>query len=152
MLPSGGLAPGATAKAKKQLNATGIDIGAKIFVRRNIVCCNAISGNLCCIAARGRDAPRMEIAMTGIRSNRTQERVSPPPGFIEKEMKDRVVKTGKRIVTAALGGALCLATSMGLSAAASRSPTTMKPLMATSRDVGSKHIVSYFLNVDGQCK
>ena len=94
----------------------------------------------------------MEIAMTGIRSNRTQERVSPPPRFIEKEMKGRIVKTGKRIVTAALGGALCLATSMGLSAAASRSPTTMKPLMATSLDVGSKHVVSYFLNADGQCK
>jgi hypothetical protein len=76
----------------------------------------------------------------------------PPPRFIEKEMKDRIVKTGKRIVTAALGGALCLATSMGLSAAASRSPTTMKPLMATSLDVGSKHVVSYFLNADGQCK
>jgi hypothetical protein len=28
----------------------------------------------------------------------------------------------------------------------------MKPLMATSLDVGSKHVVSYFLNADGQCK
>jgi hypothetical protein len=74
------------------------------------------------------------------------------PGSSKKEMKDRIVKTGKRIVTAALGGALCLATSMGLSAAASRSPATMKPLMATSLDVGSKHVVSYFLNADGQCK
>ncbi|HXL29785.1 MAG TPA: hypothetical protein VN968_10910, partial [Bradyrhizobium sp.] len=63
--------------------------------------------------------------MTRIRGNRTQERVS-PLRFIEKEMKGRIVKTGKRIVTAALGGALCLAASMGLSAAASRSPTTMK--------------------------
>jgi hypothetical protein len=62
------------------------------------------------------------------------------------------VKTAKRMVTAAFGGALCLATSMGLSAAESRSPMTMKPLMATSLDVGSKHVVSYFLNADGQCK
>jgi len=28
----------------------------------------------------------------------------------------------------------------------------MKPLGATSLDVGSKHVVSYFLNADGQCK
>jgi hypothetical protein len=56
------------------------------------------------------------------------------------------------MVTAALGGALCLATSMGLSAAESRSGVTLKPLMAKSLDVGSKHVVSYFLNADGQCK
>jgi hypothetical protein len=76
----------------------------------------------------------------------------PPPTFIEQEIKERIVKTGQRIVTAALGGALCLAASTGLSAAASRSPTAMKPLMATSLDVGSKHVVSYFLNADGHCK
>lgn len=62
------------------------------------------------------------------------------------------MKTGNRIAAAALGGALCLAASMGLSAAESRSPTIMKPLMATSLDVGSKHVVGYFLNADGQCK
>jgi hypothetical protein len=62
------------------------------------------------------------------------------------------VNTAKRMVTAALGGALCLATSMGLSAAESRSGVTLKPLMAKSLDVGSKHVVSYFLNADGQCK
>lgn len=62
------------------------------------------------------------------------------------------MKTAKRMVTAAFGGALCLATSMGLSAAESRSAATMKPLGATSLDVGSKHVVSYFLNADGQCK
>jgi hypothetical protein len=28
----------------------------------------------------------------------------------------------------------------------------MKPLGATSLDVGSKHVVSYFLKADGQCK
>jgi hypothetical protein len=28
----------------------------------------------------------------------------------------------------------------------------MKPLGARSLDVGSKHVVSYFLNADGQCK
>jgi hypothetical protein len=62
------------------------------------------------------------------------------------------VNTAKHMVTAALGGALCLATSMGLSAAESRSGVTLKPLMAKSLDVGSKHVVSYFLNADGQCK
>ena len=62
------------------------------------------------------------------------------------------MKTGKRIVIAAFGGALCLATGTGLSAAGSRSPTTMKPLMAISLDVGSKHVVSYYLNADGRCK
>lgn len=62
------------------------------------------------------------------------------------------MKTGNHLVTAAFAGALCLATSMGLSAAESRSPATMKPLMAKSLDVGSKHIVSYFLNADGRCK
>ena len=62
------------------------------------------------------------------------------------------MKTATRIVTAAFGGALCLAASMDLAAAASRSPTTMKPLGATSLDVGSKHVVGYFINADGQCK
>jgi hypothetical protein len=76
----------------------------------------------------------------------------PRPASSKKELKDRMMKTGKRIVTAAFGGALCLAASTGLSTAGSRSPTTMKPLMATSLDVGSKHVVSYFLNADGQCK
>jgi hypothetical protein len=28
----------------------------------------------------------------------------------------------------------------------------MKPLMAISLDVGSKHVVSYYLNADGRCK
>ena len=62
------------------------------------------------------------------------------------------MKTAKHIATVAFGGALCFTTAMGLSAAESRSPTTMKPLMATSLDVGSKHIVGYFLDADGQCK
>jgi hypothetical protein len=62
------------------------------------------------------------------------------------------MKTAMRMVTAAFGGALCLAASMGPSAAESRSPVTMKPLGAKSLDVGSKHVVSYFLNADGQCK
>jgi hypothetical protein len=69
-----------------------------------------------------------------------------------KELKERIMKTGKRIVIAAFGGALCLAASAGLSAAESWSPTTMMPLMAKSLDVGSKHVVSYFLNADGRCK
>jgi hypothetical protein len=93
----------------------------------------------------------MEIAMTRTRGDRTHECVSPPASS-KKELKDRIMKTGKRIVIAAFGGALCLATSTGLSATESWSPATMKPLMATSLDVGSKHVVSYFLNADGRCK
>src|SRR5216684_3724350 len=76
----------------------------------------------------------------------------PAPLHRKKELKDRIMKTGKRIVISAFGGALCLAASTGLSAAESWSPTTMKPLMAKSLDVGSKHVVSYFLNADGRCK
>ena len=60
--------------------------------------------------------------------------------------------TGKRILTAAIGAALCLATTVSLSAAGSRSPTVMRPLKAISLDVGSKHVVGYFLNTEGQCK
>jgi hypothetical protein len=60
--------------------------------------------------------------------------------------------TGKRILTAAIGAALCLATTASLSAAGSQSPTTIKPLKAISLDVGSKHVVGYFLNSEGQCR
>ena len=60
--------------------------------------------------------------------------------------------TGKRILSAAIGATLCVATTMSVSAAGSRSPTTMKPLKAISLDVGSKHVVGYFLNAEGQCK
>ena len=59
---------------------------------------------------------------------------------------------GKRILTTAIGAAVGLATTMSPSAAGSRSPTTMKPLKAISLDVGSKHVVGYFLNAEGQCK
>ena len=63
-----------------------------------------------------------------------------------------IMKTGQRIVVAAFGGALCLATSTGLSTAESWSPVIMMPLMAASFDAGAKHVVSYFLTSDGQCK
>jgi hypothetical protein len=63
-----------------------------------------------------------------------------------------MMKTGKLIVAAAFGGALCLAASTGPSAAESRSPKTMKPMHAISLDVGSKHVVGYFLNAEGRCK
>jgi hypothetical protein len=62
------------------------------------------------------------------------------------------MKTGSRIVAAALGGALCLATSTGLSAADPRSFSTIKPLMAASIEAGHQRIVSYFLNAEGVCK
>src|SRR4029077_14086445 len=74
------------------------------------------------------------------------------PAVSKTDLKDRTMTTGKRILTAAIGAALCLATTMSLSAAGSRSPTTMKPLKAISLDVGSKHVVGYFLNAEGQCK
>jgi hypothetical protein len=62
------------------------------------------------------------------------------------------MNTGKRIVAAAFGGALVVATSTGLSAADSWSPMMMKPLRAVSLDVGSKHVVGYFVSTDGRCK
>ena len=62
------------------------------------------------------------------------------------------MKTAKRIVMAALGGALCLTAAVGPSNAGTRAPITMKPLKAISLDVGSKHVVGYFLNTEGQCK
>jgi len=63
-----------------------------------------------------------------------------------------MTKTGKLLVTAAFGAVLGLAAGMPASAAESRSPTTMKPLNAISLDVGSKHVVGYFLNAEGRCK
>ncbi len=60
--------------------------------------------------------------------------------------------TGQRILTAAVGAALCVAIAMSPSAAGSRSPATMKSLKAISLDVGSKHVVGYFLDAEGQCK
>jgi hypothetical protein len=74
------------------------------------------------------------------------------PPVLEKDLKDRTMNTGRLIITAAFGAALCLAASMSPAAAESRSPTTMKPLKAISLDVGSKHVVGYFLNAEGRCK
>ena len=62
------------------------------------------------------------------------------------------MRTGNRIVTAAVGAALCLATTVSLSATETRSPVTMKPMKAISLDVGSKHVVGYYLSGEGQCK
>ena len=63
-----------------------------------------------------------------------------------------MTKEIKRVVTAAFAAALCLAAGAVPSAAESGAPVRMTPLMAKSLDVGSKHIVSYFLNADGLCK
>jgi hypothetical protein len=60
--------------------------------------------------------------------------------------------TGTRILTGAVGAALCIATTVGLCAAESRRPVTMKPMKAISLDVGSKHVVGYFLDGEGRCK
>jgi len=62
------------------------------------------------------------------------------------------MKPGKTIVAAALGGALCLAASAGLTADESWSVLTMKPLMAASFDAASNHILGFFVNADGLCK
>ena len=61
------------------------------------------------------------------------------------------MKAGERILALALGEALSLAANAPLRAE-SWSPLTMKPLKAASLDVGTKHVVSYFLASDGQCK
>ncbi|MBI1869001.1 MAG: hypothetical protein HYS06_12040 [Methylocystis sp.] len=59
------------------------------------------------------------------------------------------MQAAERIVAATLGGMLCVAASGGLRAA--ENPLTMTPLMAVTLDVGTKHIVSYFLSGDGFC-
>jgi hypothetical protein len=61
------------------------------------------------------------------------------------------MKAGERILALALGGALGLAASAPLRAE-TWSPLTMKPLYAVSLDAGTKHVVSYFLNSEKQCK
>lgn len=60
------------------------------------------------------------------------------------------MSAGNRIVAAAFGGALCLATSSALSAA--DASMIMKPLMAASFDAGSKHVVSYFAAGENGCR
>jgi hypothetical protein len=62
------------------------------------------------------------------------------------------MKSGKPILAAALGGALCLAASSELTADESWPVLTMKPLMAASFDVASNHIVGFFVNANGLCK
>jgi hypothetical protein len=95
--------------------------------------------------------PKICIAIRRMRKPQQTERVTQVPG---KPMKDRtqMTKTVAHVGTAAIAGVLCVATGMAASAAGLRSPTAMTPLMATSFDVGSKHVVGYFLRADGQCK
>jgi len=66
------------------------------------------------------------------------------------KMEGKDMTTGNRIVAAAFGGALCLATGSALSAA--DASVTMKPLMAASFDAGSKHVVSYFASGENGCR
>ena len=61
------------------------------------------------------------------------------------------MQAGERILALALGGALSLAANAPLHAEASLL-LTMRPLMAVDLDVGTKHLVSYFLASDRQCK
>lgn len=60
--------------------------------------------------------------------------------------------TAAQIAAATFCGALCLAASVGLSAADPWSMRTVKPMTASSYDTGGEHIVSYFLNDEGVCK
>jgi len=62
------------------------------------------------------------------------------------------MKTGQATVAAALVGALSLVASARLAAADSWSPLETKPLMAASFDIGSRHIVSSFVEANGRCK
>ena len=61
------------------------------------------------------------------------------------------MKAGERILALALGGALSLAASAPLRAE-SWSSLAMRPLHAVSLDAGAKHVVSYFLTSEKQCK
>jgi hypothetical protein len=152
MVPRGGCRQVQQLKQNKDLILSGSTLAAKILCVATL--CVAMQFRQTYVALQHGDgrAEDGNCDDTGFVAIELKNAFPRRPGSSKKEVKDRIVKTAKRIVTAALGGALCLATSMGLSAAASRSPTTMKPLMATSLDVGSKHVVSYFLNADGQCK
>ena len=62
------------------------------------------------------------------------------------------MKSGKPILAAALGGALCLAASSELTADESWPLLTMKPLMAASFRAASNRIVGFFVNANGLCK
>jgi hypothetical protein len=61
------------------------------------------------------------------------------------------MNAGERIFALALGGALSLAASAPLRAE-TWSSLTMKPLQAVSLDAGTKHVVSYFVSSERQCK
>jgi hypothetical protein len=61
------------------------------------------------------------------------------------------VKTAKHIAAGTFGILVSLANTT-VSATEIRQPVTMRPLMATSLDTGSKHVVSYFVGADGACK
>ena len=61
------------------------------------------------------------------------------------------VKTANHIASATFGLVVSLANT-AVSATEIRQPVTMRPLMATSLDTGSKHVVSYFVGADGACK
>lgn len=62
------------------------------------------------------------------------------------------MKTGNRTVAGAIVGATLLAASSGLSLADEPAISTMAPLRAASLDVGSRHLVSYFVAADGLCR
>lgn len=62
------------------------------------------------------------------------------------------MKTGNRIVAGAIVGAALLAANSGLSRADEPAIFAMTPLRAASLDVGSRHLVSYFVAAGGLCR
>jgi len=61
------------------------------------------------------------------------------------------MKTGLQTVVAVYATLFLPVNAFSL-AAETKAPTAMKPLGAASFDVGSKHVVGYFLASDGRCK
>jgi len=61
------------------------------------------------------------------------------------------MKAGNRVAATAFAGALGLAVGGALSAAENVTFPTMRPLMAASFDVGSKHVVSFFRKSGDNC-
>lgn len=62
------------------------------------------------------------------------------------------MRTGQSIVAAALGGALFIAATTGLSANEVCTSVTVKPLHSVSVNAGNTHVAGYYVNANGVCK
>jgi hypothetical protein len=67
-------------------------------------------------------------------------------------MEGRAMKTRNRILMTAISGALCLAAGSTPSSADEASHAAMAPMQAASLDVGTKHVIGYFLSSEGICR